>query len=134
MFENCKVSPNSKYNNFANFRSRLNGTRFQRWRRRYRTPKRYCEHSDKTRLFSVNQLGFTRVESKYCMGRLWNELYSMSTCVEALPTAPIIVMMWQGFLWHSLELTPPSLRSPQTVVSNMVNHRAYVHFKFFNQI
>ncbi len=39
------------------------------------------EAIDKTRLFLVNQLALTCVESKICMDRLWDEVYSMSMCV-----------------------------------------------------
>ncbi len=66
----------------------------------YWTPKHHHVCSDKAidkiRLFLANQLALIRAESKFCMGRLWNELYSMLTCAKALPVAPLIVMIWWG--------------------------------------
>ncbi len=49
---------------------------------------------DKTQLFSVNWLGLTRVELKFCMGRRWNGMYGMLTCTKVIPATLVIVMMW----------------------------------------
>ncbi len=44
-------------------------------------------------LFSGNQPTLTHVESKFCIGKLWNEVY-MSICAKALPAAPVVKMWW----------------------------------------
>ncbi len=42
---------------------------------------------------SVNRLTLTGIELKFCVGTLWNEVYSMLMGVKALPDGSIIVMM-----------------------------------------
>ncbi len=48
---------------------------------------------DKTQRFSATHLALTHVESKFCMGGPWNEVYGMPICVKGRPAAPIIGMM-----------------------------------------
>ncbi len=60
---------------------------------------------DETRLFSGNQLALICIKLKFCMGRLWSEVYSMSTYVKVLPAAPVIIMMWWSVQWHSVSQT-----------------------------
>ncbi len=55
-------------------------------------------------------------------------------CVKALPAAPAVVMMWCGVLSHSLQSPTSSLKSLQTVILNVINLHANVHFQIFNQI
>ncbi len=56
---------------------------------------------DKTRFVLVNRLASTCVESKFCRGRLWKEVYSMLRYVKVLSAAPVVMMQW-AILWHSL--------------------------------
>ncbi len=83
LFNKYEGYPNYKYDNFVGLYSHLNGNRLHFWREVSNT-KISLKHSedaiDKIRLFSMNQLFLTCVESKFCMGRL------------------VIVMMWRNNL------------------------------------
>ncbi len=102
LFEKCEGSPNSKHDNFVCLCSHLNRTRLHHGRRIYRTLKHHylCSNEaiDKTQLFSMNQLALTRVELKFYVVMLWNEVYSMPLCVKAQPAASVVIMMWWGIL------------------------------------
>ncbi len=45
------------------------------------------------RLFLMNQLTLTHVESEFCMCRIWNKVYSMLTHVKSLPAAPVVMIL-----------------------------------------
>ncbi len=49
---------------------------------------------DKTWLFLVNQMALSHVDSKFCIGRPWNEVSSSSTSVKASPVTTVSVMWW----------------------------------------
>ncbi len=135
VLKKCEACPSSKHNNFAHLCSHLNGTKLHCWRRICQTLKYHhvCsdEAIDKSPLFSVNQLTLTCVELKLFMSRLWNEGYSMLMCAILLPAVSIIMMKCWSVLWHFLQLPLSYLRSLQTIVPRIINHRAYVRFWIF---
>ncbi len=63
----------------------------------YQTPKHHhvCRDNiiDNTPLFLVNYLALTRVESKFCMDKLWNEV-----CDPAVP----VIMLGEGALFYDI--------------------------------
>ncbi len=68
-----------------------------------------------TKLGSFIQRALTRVELKFCMGSLWNEMYGLSTRVKALLTVPVILICF-----HIIQL------SPATKLISTFSHRPSV--------
>ncbi len=73
---------------------------------------------DKTRLFSVNQLAFTHVESKFCMSRLWIEVYY----VDLYESRACYISHRDDLVGHSATLFAITSLFAEVATNNCPNH------------